>query len=86
MNPFGLYPSNTEEVRRWEAERENANARLALARTKECCRLLVSQYDPVHILGIDRDALEVLLNFVTHHDPDRLRREVEAYLASLNAN
>ena len=86
MNPFGLYPSNTEEVRRWEAERENANARLALARTKECCRLLVSQYDPVHILGIDRDALKVLLSFVTHHDPDRLRREVEAYVASLNAN
>ena len=84
MNPLEV--PNTEEVRRWEAERENANARLALARTKECCRLLVSQYDPVHILGIDRDALKVLLNFVTHHDPDRLRREVEAYLASLNTN
>lgn len=86
MNRFGMYPNNTEEVRRWEAERENANARLALARTKECCKLLVSQYDPVHSLGIDRDALKVLLSFVTHHDPDRLRREVEAYVASLNTN
>ena len=86
MNPFGMYPNNTEEVRRWEAERENADARLALARTKECCKLLVSQYDPVHSLGIDRDALKVLLSFVTHHNPDRLRREVEAYLASLNTN
>ena len=81
MNPFGMYPNNTEEVRRWEAERENANARLALARTKECCRLLVSQYDPVYSLGMDRDALKILLSFVTHHDPARLRREVEAYLA-----
>ena len=86
MNPFGLYPSNTEEVRRWEAERENANARLDLARTRECCKLLVSQYNPVRSLGMDRDALKVLLSFVMHHDPDRLRREVEAYLASLNTN
>ena len=81
MNPFGMYPNNTEEVRRWEAERENADARLALARTRECCKLLVSQYDPVYSLGMDRDALKILLSFVTHHDPARLRREVEAYLA-----
>ena len=86
MNLFGMHPNNIEEVRRWEAERENANARLDLARTRECCKLLVSQYDPVHSLGMDRDALKILLSFVTHHSPDRLRREVEAYVASLNTN
>ena len=80
MNDFGMYPSNTEEVRRWSAERENATARVELARTRECCRLLVSQHDPVHSLGIDRETLRVLLDFVRHHDTSRLRRECEALL------
>jgi len=75
MNEFGMYPSNTNEVSRWTAERENAQARLELARTRECCRLLISQYDPVFSLGIDRNKLQVLLDFVQHHDPSRLRRE-----------
>ena len=80
MNEFGMYPSNNEAARRWMAERENAEARLELARTRECCRLLVSQYDPVFSLGIDRERLKVLLDFVQHHDPARLRRECEALL------
>ena len=80
MNEFGMYPSNTETVRRWAAEGENASARLTLARTQECCRLLISQYDPVHALGIDRDKLKVLLDFVQHHDPQRLRRACEELL------
>ena len=80
MNEFGMYPSNTDAVRRWMAEHENATARLELERTQECCHLLVSQYDPVSSLGIDRDALKVLLSFVQHHDPSRLRRECETLL------
>ena len=80
MSPFGMYPSNTDAARRWQAERENAEARLELARTRECCKLLVSQYDPVFSLGIDRARLKVLLDFVQHHDPERLRRECEALL------
>jgi len=78
MNEFGMCPNNTDEVKRWEVERENADARLQLALTRECCRLLVSQYDPVYSLGINRDALKVLLDFVQHHDTSRLRRECEA--------
>jgi len=80
MNEFGMYPSNTDAARRWMAERENAAARLDLERTQECCRLLVSQHDPVFSLGIDRDALKVLLSFVQHHDTKRLRRECETLL------
>ncbi len=80
MNEFGMYPNNNNEVRRWLAEGENASARLELARMRECCRLLVSQHDPVHSLGIDRVALSVLLDFVQHHDTNRLRRECEALL------
>ena len=85
MNEFGMYPSNTDAVRRWEAERENAGAQLQLALTRECCKLLVSQYDPVHSLGIDRAALKVLLDFVLHHDPQRLRRECEKLLGERGA-
>ena len=80
MDEFGMYPNNIEEVRRWSAERENAAARLDLAKGRECCRLLIAQYDPVDSLGIDRAALKVLLDFVWHHDTRRLRRECEALL------
>ena len=80
MNEFGMYPHNTEEARRWGAERDNATARFHIAKTRECCKLLVSQYDPVHSLGIDRAKLKVLLDFVLHHDTRRLRRECEALL------
>lgn len=80
MNEFGMYPSNNDTVRRWMAEYENASARLELARTRECCALLLSQHDPVYSLGVDRARLKVLLDFVRHHDPARLRRECEAAL------
>ena len=79
MNEFGMYPSNTDEVKRWMAERENASARLELAKTKECCRLLLSQHDPVFSLGINRNALKILLDFVQHHDTFRLRRDCEIF-------
>ena len=82
MNEFGMYPSNTDTVKRWMAERENATARVDLEKTRECCRLLVSQYDPVFSLGIDRGALKVLLDFVQHHDPSRLRRDCESFIAA----
>ena len=84
MNEFGMYPSDTDAARRWVAEKENAQARLELARTKECCKLLMSQYDPVFSLGINRDALKVLLDFVQHHDPMRLRRDCERFLAAID--
>lgn len=84
MNEFGMYPGNTDEARRWTAERDNASARLELARTRECCKLLVNQYDPVFSLGIDREALNILLSFVSHHDTARLRRECENHLGSKN--
>lgn len=80
MNEFGMYPSNTDAARHWTAARDNASSQLELARVRECCRLLVSQYDPVASLGIDRDALKVLLSFVQHHDTARLRRECETLL------
>ena len=80
MNEFGMYPYNSDDVKRWTADREHAGARLELALTKECCRLLLSQYDPVFSLGVDREKLRVLLSFVNHHDPARLKRECEGLI------
>ncbi len=82
MNEFGMYPSNTDAARHWAAARDSATAQLELTRTRECCRLLVSQHDPVFSLGIDRAALKVLLDFVQHHDTARLRRECEALIGA----
>ena len=85
MHEFGMYIGNSDKVSRWKAERENASARLEIAQMKEAARLLVSQYDPVHSLGIDRKKLEVLLSFVCHHrDTSRLRRESESLGGTLS--
>lgn len=67
-----------ERVRRWTAERENAEARLTLARTDEARAYLLSQHEPVASMGIDREALRTLLAFTAHHDKARLAREAIA--------
>lgn len=68
-----------EQVARWKAERENASARLELAQARSCCAYLLSQHDPVHSLGIDREALRILLHFISHHDKGRLAREIASF-------
>lgn len=67
-----------ERINRWKAEHENATARLELARRDEVAALLVSQHEPVHSLGIDRNALRVLLAYLTHRDVPRMQRELAA--------
>ena len=64
------------EVRRWQAERENATARLQMARADEARAFLLSQHEPVASLGIDRATLRVLLDFTVHCDKARLTREI----------
>lgn len=68
----------TDRIARWTAERENATARLELARAAEARAYLLSQHEPVASLGIDRNVLRVLLAFTAHHDKARLAREVAA--------
>jgi hypothetical protein len=77
MSAFGMYPSINDTVRRFRAEREAATASLELALTRECSKLLITQHEPVASLGIDRKALQILLDFLHHHDSERLRREIE---------
>jgi len=72
-----LFDSHTH-VARWTAERENASARLDLARASEARAYLISQHEPIHSLGIDRNVLRVLLHFTAHHDKARLTRELAA--------
>lgn len=65
------------DVKRWQAERENASARLDLARCNEACAYLISQHEPVASLGINREVLRVLLSYVRHADTKRLHRELD---------
>jgi hypothetical protein len=67
-----------DKVERWSAERENATARLELARREENSAFLLSQHEPVATLGMDREGLRVLLAFLYHGDKARLNREIAA--------
>ena len=70
--------SAQEVVRRWKAERENAEARLELARAAESRAVLLSGHEPVHSMGINRESLRALLAFTVHHDQGRLDRDLAA--------
>lgn len=73
---LGALFSAQGEVARWRAERENASARLELARAKESRAFLLSQHEPLASLGIDREVMRKLLSFTAHHDKERLLREL----------
>lgn len=63
------------DVRRWQAESENASARLEISRMHRNIAYLISQHEPVNSLGVDREKLRALLGFVRHGDLKRLERE-----------
>ena len=67
-----------EKSRRWHAECENASARRDLALIDERCARLISQHEPVALLGIDRERLRLVLNYLRHGDLARLDREFTA--------
>jgi len=77
-NDLSVLFSKEEEVRRWQAERENASARLDLAQIRKNCAHLISQHEPVASLGIDREMLRLALQYVQHGDEKRLIRDLEA--------
>lgn len=61
---------------RWRAEGENAAARVQLCIVDESSALLLSQHEPVHSLGINRDQLRILLRYVRGGDVARMNREL----------
>lgn len=65
-----------EEVTRWTAERNYAEARMELAQRKERAAHLLSQYEPVASLGLDREKLSLALEFLVHGDEQRIIRSV----------
>jgi hypothetical protein len=83
-NDLGNLFTSHDHVKRWTAERENASARLQLARQAEAINILLSQHEPIHSLGIDREALRVALDFIIHGDKHRLNREVAKHLEERN--
>ncbi len=77
MSDLSVLFAEQERVARWRAESENASARLQIARMNEHCAHLISQHEPVASLGIDRERLRLVLNYVRHGDLKRLDREFE---------
>lgn len=74
-NDLAILFQEQDRVARWKAESENAGARLQIARMNEHCAHLISQHEPVAALGLDRERLRLVLNYVRHGDLGRLDRE-----------
>jgi hypothetical protein len=73
---FARYLSSQTETKwRW-AERENADARWQLAKMRENAAMLLSQHEPLHGTGIDRNVIGALFSFLAHSDVGRLNREL----------
>lgn len=53
-----------DAITRWKAECENASARLELARIRERLALILSQSEPVDSLGLDREALRAVIDYI----------------------
>lgn len=77
MSDLSVLFMEDERVAKWKAEREAATANLQIARMNQACARLISQHEPVTSLGIDRERLRLVLNYVRHGDMDRLNREFE---------
>lgn len=60
--------------------RDHADTLLDLERSRECIHFLLSQHEPVASLGVDREALRVLLSYIQHNDKARMNREVQQFL------
>lgn len=76
MSDLATLFSAQGDVRRWSAERENASARLDIARSNEACAHLLSSHEPIASLDINREVMRVLLSYVRHADRARLTREL----------
>lgn len=76
-NDLAALFSARQDVDRWKAENENASARLQLARSEAARAQLLSQHEPLHSLGLDRNVIRVLLAFTNHGDEGRMKRELD---------
>ena len=61
---FGRFMAAQEKTRTARAEFNSAQLKLDLAGIRERCAEVISQHQPVASLGLDRIALEKLLDYV----------------------
>lgn len=83
MNDLAVLHMKQVETVRCRAESENSNARLQLALVEERCAYLISQYEPVAALGLDRERLRLVLDYIRHGDLRRLDRELRKLLGEM---
>ncbi len=69
-----------DNVRLWRNAVESAQANLEIAMVKANCNLLLSQYEPVNKMNIDREKLKIIFSFIWHGQLDRLQRDFESLL------
>jgi len=77
MSDFQHLIEAGKDVDRWHAEWENASARMDIAKMKKAMAHLLSQHEPVHSLGIDREKLRIALSFIQHQDLNRVMRDIQ---------
>lgn len=70
----------TETVARYREAREAASAKLEVAQMELSMAHLLSRFNPLESLGIDRDAFRILISYIHHGDMPRLDREVDEFL------
>lgn len=76
MDDLALLFKAEERVLRWKAERNYATAELDIALIEKNMRYLISQYEPLNSLKIDREKLRGLFSYIKHGDLARLEREI----------
>jgi hypothetical protein len=77
MSDLSLLFLEEARVAQWEAERSSATANLQIAKMNRRCAYLISQHDPVTMMGLDRERLRLVLSYVRHGDIERLKHEFE---------
>ena len=66
MSDFGNYMLAKERTAAARAKHDAATTTLNLSIFQERCAELVSQHEPVASLGVDRDALRKIVQFIYH--------------------
>ena len=64
INDFGTYLHAQTKKRLAQANHESASLALELAILRERCAELMSQYEPLNALGVDREVVRQVLHYV----------------------
>lgn len=76
MSDLELLFKAEARVDRWRAEYNYASSQLDLSTTRRNMKHLISQYEPLNSIDIDRDKLRVVFSYVEHGNITRLKTEI----------